>query len=59
MTEQEIRDDEALRVVAYLERAEQQQRERLKVLAPCTHAHGYHMALIFCLSAIRHNEHRK
>lgn len=61
MTEQEIRDDEALRVVAYLQGVAHRQRVQRGDALPVERikTEAYRMGIVFCLSAIRHNEHRK
>lgn len=62
MTEQEIRDDEALRVVEYLQGVAHRQMVQRGDALPVERlimSVAYRMGIVFCLSAIRHNEHRK
>ena len=61
MTEQEIRDDEALSVVEYLQGVALGLRKRKRDMPAdeMIKTEAYRMGIVFCLSAIRHNEHRK
>jgi len=60
MTEQEIRDDEALRVVEYLQGvALGLGKPKRGMSDEMIKSEAYRMGIVFCLSAIRHNEHRK